>query len=306
MDLILHHYWDSNYSEKVRLMLGLKSLRWGSVVVPDVMPKPNLVALTGGYSKIPVLQIGADIYCDTLRIADVLEERFPQPSLHPDKRDAVAAVIASWSEAMTLAGARFVMGRAPERWRPEFHADRAALWGVPVDMERMVRSADRYREQLVVYLGWLASMLGDGRPFLRGDAAGLSDISCYHILWFLEKGGEQATEVLERFPQIKRWMQRVAALCHGEHTVISADTALQIARDAAFQSVPGVEPGMQHDLKEGDLVSVQAEVAGRSPTIGELHLMTARHVAVRTRTERAGEVVVHFPREGYRVARAAA
>ena len=29
------------------------------------MPKPNLTALTGGYRKTPVLQIGADIYCNS-------------------------------------------------------------------------------------------------------------------------------------------------------------------------------------------------------------------------------------------------
>ena len=45
---------------------------------------PDLVVLTGGYSKTPVLQIGADIYCDTKRIADELETRFPQPTLYPD------------------------------------------------------------------------------------------------------------------------------------------------------------------------------------------------------------------------------
>src|ERR1700736_1244932 len=64
-DIILHHYEISPYSEKVRIGLGLKGLAWGSVEIPVIMPKPDLTALTGGYRKTPVLQIGADIYCDS-------------------------------------------------------------------------------------------------------------------------------------------------------------------------------------------------------------------------------------------------
>src|SRR5271165_1090127 len=60
-DIILHHYETSPYSEKVRLGLGLKGLAWASVEIPVIMPKPDLTALTGGYRKTPVLQIGADI-----------------------------------------------------------------------------------------------------------------------------------------------------------------------------------------------------------------------------------------------------
>ena len=42
------------------------------------MPKPDLMPLTGGYRKTPVLQIGADIYCDTQLIMLELERRAPR------------------------------------------------------------------------------------------------------------------------------------------------------------------------------------------------------------------------------------
>ena len=48
-DLILHHYAGSPFSEKVRLVLGYKGLSWKSVSVPVILPKPDVVALTGGY-----------------------------------------------------------------------------------------------------------------------------------------------------------------------------------------------------------------------------------------------------------------
>jgi len=81
--LILHHYPMSPFAEKIRLILGYKGLRWSSVLIPNIMPKPDVTALTGGYRKTPILQIGADIYCDTALIADVIEERHPQPTLYP-------------------------------------------------------------------------------------------------------------------------------------------------------------------------------------------------------------------------------
>ncbi|WP_208538041.1 glutathione S-transferase N-terminal domain-containing protein, partial [Pseudomonas aeruginosa] len=44
-ELILHHYPTSPFAEKARLLLGFKQLSWRSVMIPPVMPKPDLVAL---------------------------------------------------------------------------------------------------------------------------------------------------------------------------------------------------------------------------------------------------------------------
>ena len=82
--LILHHFDWSPFAEKARLALGLKRLAWQSVQIPMIMPKPDLMPITGGYRKTPTLQIGADIYCDTRLIATELERRFASPTLFPD------------------------------------------------------------------------------------------------------------------------------------------------------------------------------------------------------------------------------
>ena len=78
-EIILHHYDTSPFSEKVRLMFGIKGLAWRSVIQPVIMPKPDLIPLTGGYRRIPVLQIGADVYCDTQVILAEIERRYPDP-----------------------------------------------------------------------------------------------------------------------------------------------------------------------------------------------------------------------------------
>jgi glutathione S-transferase len=97
-DLILHHYPSSPFSEKIRLILGYKQLAWKSVIIPQIMPKPDVVALTGGYRKTPFLQIGADIYCDSALICDVLEHRQPTPTLYPKDQKGLARIVAQWAD----------------------------------------------------------------------------------------------------------------------------------------------------------------------------------------------------------------
>jgi hypothetical protein len=60
-DLILHHYDEAPFAEKIRLVFGIKGLSWQSVIIPAALPKPDLMPLTGGYRRTPVLQIGADV-----------------------------------------------------------------------------------------------------------------------------------------------------------------------------------------------------------------------------------------------------
>ena len=64
-DVILHHYALSPFSEKVRRVLAYKQIPWRAVEQPIMAPKPDLRPLTAGYRRVPVMQIGADVYCDT-------------------------------------------------------------------------------------------------------------------------------------------------------------------------------------------------------------------------------------------------
>src|SRR5260370_7754814 len=82
-DLLLHHFATSPFSEKVSGAFGIKQRTWRSVQIPSIMPKPDLMPLTGGYRRTPVLQVGADIYCDTQLIMLELEKRASQPPLLP-------------------------------------------------------------------------------------------------------------------------------------------------------------------------------------------------------------------------------
>src|SRR2546427_13241778 len=119
--LILHHYDISPYAEKIRAILGFKRLAWHSVHIPIVMPKPDLTALTGGYRLTPVLQIGADVYCDTKVIARRLERERPTPTLYPRGTAAAERALSLWGEGIFIP--LVVLGFASGAFPEEFIAD---------------------------------------------------------------------------------------------------------------------------------------------------------------------------------------
>ena len=98
-DIILHHYATSPFSELLRVALGHKGLAWKSVIIPSIAPKPDLTPLTGGYRKTPVLQIGADIYCDTAIAIEAIEAIKPEPTFYPAPLGRAGAFIAMWASS---------------------------------------------------------------------------------------------------------------------------------------------------------------------------------------------------------------
>ncbi len=137
-ELILHHYPTSPFAEKARLLLGFKGLSWHSVHISPVMPKPDLTALTGGYRKTPVLQVGADIYCDTALIARRLEQEKSAPALFPLGQEMITQTFATWADSVVFAHAVSLVfqpesvavrfGKLPPEAIKAFLADRAALF----------------------------------------------------------------------------------------------------------------------------------------------------------------------------------
>jgi glutathione S-transferase len=302
-DLILHHYDTSPYAEKIRLALGRKGLAWHSVDIPVILPKPDLVPLTGGYRRTPVLQIGADVFCDTEGIAAELERRHPQPTLHPAGSPALAGIVAGWvSAALFPAAVGYAFSMNAERMPMEFHKDRAAMRGIEqVDLDRMKGAGPRHLERLRSLLGWIDTLFSGGSPYVTGAQPGLADFSLYHPLWFLQRNGRRVAACLEPHGPVKAWMERVAAVGHGKRTELHAHEALKTAHDASPAPGGTVDPDNALGLKAGDLVHVTAEDTGRDPVEGTLAELSPERVTVRRHDHRVGDVAVHFPRVGYQV-----
>jgi glutathione S-transferase len=300
-ELLLHQYALSPFAEVVRVALGIKQLAWRSVDAPMIMPKPELLALTGGYRRIPVLQIGADVFCDTACILDELEARHAAPALLPAGLRGLALALQHWA-GLGLAWnvGRFIVGTAPEAFPEAFHADRAAMWAVPVDMNRLSRSAPRYRDRLREQLRWLADML-HGRRFLLGERPTLADAAIYGHCWFLRQAHARTAAVLEAQPAVLAWMDRIALLGHGEARPLPPGEALAIAAAASPMGDLAIDPANGLGLKAGADIAVTPDDYGRDAVQGALVGLDDRRISLRRKHPAIGEVVVHFPRLGYAV-----
>jgi glutathione S-transferase len=298
-DIILHHYDTSPYAEKVRTGLGLKGLAWASVELPVIMPKPNLTALTGGYRKTPVLQIGADIYCDSQLIMRELERRHPTPSFYPAGRGAADA-LAWWAEkTMFLPAVSIAFAKRPEVLPKGFLEDRAKFSGRNIDPVVMLAAVPNQLDQLRAHFDWLDQTLADGRSFLQGRAVGLSDLAAYHPVWYLRQNFGSAAAPLDGFPRLLSWAERVAAIGHGRRSPMTSEQALDVARTATSIAKASTDAKDPIGRKPGQVVSVTPDDTGRDPVIGELVTSGIDEIVIRRRDPAIGEVCVHFPRAGF-------
>ncbi len=303
-DIILHHYETSPYSEKVRIGLGLKGLAWASVEIPVIMPKPDLTALTGGYRKTPVLQIGADIYCDSQLIMRELERRHPSPSFYPAGR-GTADALAWWAEkTMFSPAAGIVFAKRPESLPQGFLEDRAKFSGRNIDPAAMMAAVPYLLDQLCAHFDCLDQMLVDGRSFLQGSAVGIADLAAYHPLWFLRQKFGSAAAPLDGFPRLLTWMERIAAIGHGGRSQMTSQEALDSARTATPVMSATPDTRDPSSRKPGQMVTVTPDDTGRDPVVGELVASSVHEIVIRRSDREVGEVCVHFPRAGFVVASA--
>jgi glutathione S-transferase len=296
-ELILHHYDLSPFAEKIRLALGVKGLAWRSVQTPMVLPKPDHFELTGGYRRVPVLQIGADVYCDTHLITRVLDQIQPSPPLSPPGLETVELAVSRWAETsfMMVILAYFGIGGIFDEAFVEDRKKTMIPPGQDIDAASILVGTKLV--QLRSNIERLEEMLSDGRPFLLGDSVSAADLSAYHPLMML--GLHTRTQAqLEGVERVAQWMARISKIGHGQVTPFDSAAAIAVARDAEPASYEG-EPVVPDGMKIGDAVLVLPDEFGSGNVTGTLAPSGISEIAVRRTTERAGEVVVHFPREDY-------
>lgn len=297
-DVILHHYPTSPFSEKVRLLLGLKGLDWAGVVQPVIMPKPELTALTGGYRRIPVMQIGADVFCDSAVIMAEIERRFPDPPVAQAADFAVAAFADRLLFQPTVA---LVFGAIGGAMDPAFAKDREALSGRPFDAAAMKAAGPAALAQYRAALAAIEEGLS-GRDFLGGSAPSLADLSLYMDVWFFGAfAPEPFAQATGDLPLVSAWRERIGAIGHGRPAEMSREAALEVARAAKPVAGGGVDDPL--GLEPGAAVAVAADDYGRDPIRGRLAALDARRVTLIREDPRVGEVSVTFPRAGFVVTR---
>lgn len=299
-DLILHHFDLSPFAEKIRMVLGYKGVQWTSVKIPMTLPKPDLVALTGGYRRTPVLQVGADIYCDTSLIARAIDAAVPARPIFPASQP-LAPLLARWADwSLFWAVVDFAANPAAAAHRFR-HLSPDQLNALVADRTPFRAAVPRQtpvdaQANLCSFLASLDAQLADGRAFLLGDAS-IADFSVAHCLWNLRRCGPVAEPLVDVVPSLRAWHDRMLAFGHGTSRQVTSAQALDLAAAAGGPAPAQVLPGSGFEV--GQQVQVAALDYGTEPTRGTLVGLTPDEVVIARRDARAGLLHVHFPRIGY-------
>lgn len=300
--VILHHFPGSPFAEKVRRMLGWKDIAWQSVEIPRWMPKPDLTPLTGGYRRTPVMQIGADVFCDSACIARELERRFPSPPLFPEKARGEATILGAWADRVLFFDViGVVFGTHGDSAPRELREDRLKFSDGAIDVARYRDDQAHIRAQLRSHMFWVERALEDGRPYVAGDAPCYADFCVYGPLWMLQNRAPELGFFADT-PCIRGWLERMAAIGYGRTQTLDAKDALAIARSSQPEPVAAAHPESQTGLEPGSHVVVAADDYGRDPVDGYLVTMSAQRIVIRRGDPQVAEVNVHFPRSGFRIA----
>ena len=296
---ILHHYSMSPFSEKIRLMLGYAGLPWQSLLSPEMPPRPNIDPLSGGYRRIPIAQVGADIFCDSRLISAEIASRCEKAALDPFRATDLAQDYARrlegdvfWAAVLSMSAGVTIrqLVRNVGIWNTfRFIKDRA---GVGRSARVKLPSAGQARATFGAHLVDLEQRLEN--DFLEGSFPSHLDFAAYHTLWFQQVVGDASLPAdLQR---VADWYRRMAGFGHGSERTISPQDAFAAARDNAPRPVPASHTS---DALIGSPVAVSPDDYALDAVRGTLVGSSAERWTLARETTETGLLHVHFPRAGF-------
>ena len=301
--LVFHHYPMSPFSEKIRLMCGYTGVEWLSVMTTESPPRPHLEVIAGGYRRIPVAQLGADIICDSRLIAAEIAALVGDDTLNPfSAADDIQNLVQRyegelfWAAITSIPPSRILRKLFSELsigHAVRFLKDRAGV-AKNARMKPMARA-----QAVPLYQSHLESVeqrLADSGDFLDGSRPSHLDFAAYHTLWFICAVGGQSMP--GGLPQVAAWYDRMTALGHGTQHAGSIEDALAAARDAEPRAVPDTMSG---DSRIGQRVSIQPADYALDATEGTLVGVSAQRYVVARETDDLGTVHVHLPVDGFEI-----
>ncbi len=295
-DIILHHYYPSPYAGKIRKLLGIKGLAWHSVIIPQIMPKPDLTALTGGYRMTPVLQLGANIHCDSHHIAARLERLAPTPALYPVSHRATIAALEQWGNSLFLPSIVILIG-VGGYIDDDFLADRNKIMPTALDAETARAMTPSCLGQLSAALHAIERQLSCGGPFLLGTDLTAADLAVHtsvSTLFLLP----EFSDLIKPLKKLAAWQQRMADMPPSTRSEMSSADALAIAR-ASDPDIGESNALSGSNLELGETLRVTPEYIGKCPVEGELAQLCENEIVLLRRTKSLGDIAIHFPRSGF-------
>jgi glutathione S-transferase len=297
--ILFHEYALSPFSEKLRRVFGYKSIAYASVDQPMWMPKPHLTPMTGGYRRIPVMQLGADVYCDTTLIARKIEQLHPDRPILPPALEGAVHAAELWADKLLFAACVPVVfsGLASmlpaelmedrKRMRPELNPELLTR-AVPTCLATLTAACDRLERTFAA------------QPFLLGKEFTLADAALFHCLWFV-RNAPAGGGILARYTRLGEWLKRLETYGSGAPEALEAEEALAIAR----RSEPSEEPlgrSVAEDVTgvmPGDAVAICSDDLPQDVFRGNVVAITTEELVIERKTDEVGRIRQHFPRTGY-------
>lgn len=301
--MILHHYPMSPFSEKVRLMFGCAGSEWLSVISPEMPPRAIVDPLAGGYRRIPVGQVGADVFCDTRLICAELAAAAGTPGLSPADLDEQALALAEkfdgevfWAAVTSIPAHRMLLKlfrELPLRQAFRFIRDRAGVARTAVTKPVSARDAGPL---FAAHLQEVEGMLAGGSPFLLGDFPSYLDFAAYHTLWF--KLVVAGLPMPDGLPAVALWYRRMTDFGHGRMREGTGEEAFAAAREQQPRPLP---PSTHAVAQMGNTVVIRPDDYALDGTCGVLVAADDERWILARETDEFGLVHVHFPRRGFRL-----
>jgi glutathione S-transferase len=297
--IVFHEYALSPFSEKMRRIFGYKKIAYHTVEQPMWMPKPHLTPLTGGYRRIPVMQIGADIYCDTALMVRKLDALYPDaPVVPPDLAGAVHATEQWADKQLFMACVPLVFTSLASLLPVELIEDRKKM-RPDLDIKTLEKGVP-YCLSVVAAAGARLDATLAKKPFVLGDRFTAADAAIYHCLWFA-RNAEPGAKVLAKLPALAAWMQRLEAFGSGDPATMTPDGALALAQRSEPTDLPKAasDDADPTGIKIGDAVAVCSDDLPQDVFRGAVVAITPEELVIERKTDDLGRLWQHFPRVGY-------
>ena len=298
-EMIFHQYAMSPFSEKIRKIFALKRLDYREVDQPAWMPKPHLTPMTGGYRRIPVLQIGADLYCDSALIARRIDALHPEPSIHPDGNIAAAEAMAMWADkTLFFSTVALVFTAMAEVIPKELFDDRRKM-SPQLSIEVLKAAVPGSRGALSSACAMLDATLSRS-AFVLGDAFSVADAAVFHTLWFV-RSDPGSGRIIFAQPKLAEWFGRVEEMGSGRPASMTGEEAMDVARRSEPTDVESSSDDDPSGLTTGSRVGICSDDLPTDVFVGKLLCLRTHEMVIEREDPAVGRVAVHFPRAGYQV-----
>ncbi len=303
--IILHSSFSSPFSEQIKLMLNFAELDWVSVIAPKGVPRPIQQSLVGNYSRrIPILQIGADAYCDSAMIMNKIAELSAKPYLSPiavnESTEALINKIANeGTKAMlgSLTPWNFIWGyikTIPFKDAIEFLRDRKKL----VETYPQLKT-DKTRQQwqgiAQSYLADLNEVLATSQFLLATDTPKVCDFMVYAMIWYHDVLTD--LKLVKQFENVVLWYQKMKQFDRNDTTRIEPEWSLEVARSSEPTELPEAmlessNIGKEIEVPINDYLGVPIEQKVEGILVGENEF----GYVLQKQNSDVGKVNLHIPK----------